>query len=141
MSNEKKLNDIISKKYIKYLFILLIIYFIYQNYNFTLLVIILLIIILFNVDIKEKFVNNYFMKYENFKNLLTEYFKDSNEKFSNKSYDITPFTDNIDTNIIRNIDENENENKNKNKIEPFKTEVLKLKDLYENIKMELTKLK
>jgi hypothetical protein len=30
---------------------------------------------------------------------------------------------------------------NNEKIEPFKTEVLKLKDLYENIKLQINKLK
>ena len=148
MSNEKKINDLISKKYIKYSFILLIIYFIYQNYNFALLVIFLLIIIFLNINIKEKFNNKYLKNYENFKNLIIEYFNDdgnkkSKEKFSNNttkpidtSYDFTPCVDE-DKNI--NIDSVEE--KNENKIEPFKTEVLKLKDLYENIKLEITKLK
>jgi len=156
MSNEKKINDLISKKYIKYLFILLIIYFIYQNYNFSLLVIFLLIIIFLNINIKEKFNNKYLKNYENFKNLIIEYFSDENnkkskEKFSNnidksndkshdklndKSYDFTPFVTED-----KNININSSEEKNENKIEPFKTEVLKLKDLYENIKLEITKLK
>ena len=151
MSNEKKINDLISKKYIKYLFILLIIYFIYQNYNFVILVIFLLIIIFLNINIQEKFNNNKYLKnYENFKNLITEYFNDisnkkskekSKEKFSNntvdKSYDFIPFV-NEDKNININKEE---KIENENKIEPFKTEVLKLKDLYENIKLEITKLK
>lgn len=149
MSNEKKINDLISKKYIKYLFILLIIYFIYQNYNFTLLVIFLLIIIFLNINIKEKFNNNKYLKnYENFKNLILEYFNDegnkkSKEKFSNNidkpidtSYDFTPC---VDEDKNKNIDSTEE--KNENKIEPFKTEVLKLKELYDNIKLEITKLK
>jgi len=144
MSNEKKINELISKKYIKYLFILLIIYFIYQNYNLSIFVLFLLIIIFLNINIKEKFENNKYLKhYENFKNLIIDYFNDktsnkksSKEKFEN--YDIVPY--------IIDKDKNDNNNKNQeykkeNKIEPFKTEVLKLKDLYENIKLEITKLK
>ena len=157
MSNEKKINELISKKYVKYLFILLIIYFIYQNYNFVILVIFLLIIIFINIDIQEKFMNNKYLKnYENFKNLIIEYFNDVNdkrskEKFSNNtdkidktdktykndtSYDFVPY---VKEDININIDNSEE--KYENKIEPFKTEVLKLKDLYENIKLEITKLK
>ena len=120
------------------------------------LVIFLLIIIFLNINIKEKFNNKYLKNYENFKNLIIEYFNDENnkkpkEKFSNnidktnidktnidKSYDFTPFV-NEDKNKDINIDSLKE--KNENKIEPFKTEVLKLKDLYENIKLEITKLK
>jgi hypothetical protein len=155
ISDEKKINDLISKKYIKHLFILLIIYFIYQNYNFSILVIFLLIIIFLNINIQEKFIfKKYLKNYENFKKIIIEYFndmetKESKESFLNNvdkinninklndnSYDFTPF---VKEDININIDlKKEN---NENKIEPFKTEVLKLKDLYENIKLEITKLK
>jgi hypothetical protein len=156
MSNEKKINDLISKKYIKYLFVLLIIYFIYQNYNFVILVIFLLIIIFLNINVQEKFVNNkYLNNYENFKNLITEYFdnytnKKTKEKFSNnidnkKSYDFIPFTENENESnnerLIKSTNNDIKEEKSEKNIEPFKTEVLKLKELYENIKLEITKLK
>jgi hypothetical protein len=105
VSNNKKINELISKKYIKYLFILLIIYFIYKNYNLTILCIFLLIILFLNMDFQEKIINNKYLK-----NLGVDYLKES---FLN----------------------------NNEKIEPFKTEVLKLKDLYENIKLQINKLK
>jgi hypothetical protein len=114
------------------------------------LVIFLLIIIFLNVNIQEKFINNKYLKdYESFKNFIIDY---SKEKFSNKekdandandatdeSYDIKPYIDNKEEHNKepdKELDKEEN-----NKIEPFKTEVLKLKDLYENIKLEITKLK
>jgi len=103
VSNNKKINELTSKKYIKYLFVLLIIYFIYKNYNLTILCIFLLVIILMNIDIQEKLINNKYLK-----NLSIDYIKES---FVN----------------------------NNEKIEPFKTEVLKLKDLYENIKLQINK--
>lgn len=122
MSNEKKVDEIISKKNIKFILLLLIIYFIYQNYNIGFLVILILIFIFFNTDLKEKILNN-------------KYIRDTYESFSNE-YDIKPYIsqeDNVSS-------EDEDKEKNINKIEPFKNEVLKLKDLYDNIKLEIEKL-
>jgi hypothetical protein len=117
LSNDEKVNDLMSKKYIKYLFILLIIYFIYQNYNLSLLLILLLIFLFFNVDFKNKILNNkYFESFKDLSNIIKE-------KFEN--FD---FEDDIE------------KDKKKVKIEPFKEEVTKLKDLYENIKMEIKKI-
>ena len=172
LSNEKNIDNIISKKYVKFLFILTIIYFIYQNYNIILLVVAILIFIFLNVNVKEKFLNNkYLNNYENFKNLLSEFFENNNlnfnniknskiENFSDKNYDFKPFNKNEGKNKIQdklnsdipidisdilketsilNDEFNKDINTNKN-IEPFKEEVVKLKDLYENIKMEIKKL-
>jgi len=117
LSNDEKVNDLMSKKYIKYLFILLIIYFIYQNYNLSLLLILLLIFLFYNIDFKNKILNNkYFESFKDLSNIIKE-------KFEN--FD---FEDDIE------------KDKKKVKIEPFKEEVTKLKDLYENIKMEIKKI-
>lgn len=134
ISNEDKINDIFTKKYIKYLFMLIIIYFVYQNYNFTVLAIALLILVFLNVDVKDKIINNkYLVNYESFKNIVIDYYNNfKKESFSNKDYDFTPQTP--DNNTEYDIEEKKIE------IEPFKDEVVKLKDLYENIKMEITKL-
>ena len=116
ISNEKKINDLISKKYIKYLFILLIIYFIYQKYNFTIFVVLLLILIFLNVDVKDKIANNKFIPdYNGFKNLILESFSNETSEKSNST--------------------------NNQQIEPFKEKITKIKDLYENIKLEIKKLK
>lgn len=172
LSNEKNIDDIISKKYVKFIFILAIIYFVYQNYNIILLVVAILIFIFLNVDIKEKFLNNkYLNNIDNFKNLINEFinsdFLSRNkkiEKFSdqtNKDYDFKPFNKieekkNTNSSKINNgnsinildilnessklNDEFNKDINNSKNIEPFKEEVTKLKDLYENIKMEIKKL-
>jgi hypothetical protein len=169
LSNEKNIDNIISKKYVKFLFILAIIYFIYQNYNIILLVVAILIFIFLNVNVKEKFLNNkYLNNLENFKSLINEFFENNNlnktnskiENFSDKNYDFKPFNkieeknkipDKLNTDMpidisdilketsILNDEFNKDLDTNKN-IEPFKEEVVKLKDLYENIKMEIKKL-
>jgi Ca2+/Na+ antiporter len=145
ISNEDKINDIFTRKYVKFLFMIIIIYFVYQNYNFTVLAIALLILVFLNVDIKDKISNNkYLGNYESFKNLVIDYYNNfKREAFSNNkeetaqlnNYDFTP---QIPQSISDNRDDNENEKKIE--VEPFKDEVVKLKDLYENIKMEITKL-
>lgn len=106
MSHEKKLNEVTSNNSIKYLFLLVIIYFIYQNYNLVILIIAILIFMFFNIDFKERFLNN---KYISF----------IKENFSNY--------------IVENLD-------NKEKIEPFKDNVMDIKNLFENIKMEIKKM-
>ena len=120
---------------------LIIIYFVYQNYNFTVLAIALLILVFLNVDVKDKILNNkYLVNYEGFKNIVIDYYNNfKRETFSNnnesdqiKDYDFIPQS------INENSDEVENEKKIE--VEPFKDEVVKLKDLYENIKMEIKKL-
>jgi archaellum component FlaC len=76
--------------------------------------------------------NNKYMDYfENFKGLIKEYYQDRKNKFLNEtSSGSAPVNESFS-----------NENKSKNKIEPFKEEVTKLKELYENIKTEIQKLK
>jgi ABC-type multidrug transport system fused ATPase/permease subunit len=112
ISNEKKLNDLFSKNNIKYLFLLIIVYFIYQNYNLILLIIAILIVIYFNVDFSERFNNNKYF----------EMFKGIKEKFSNFS-----------------LNEEDNEEKKEN-IEPFREKVTNIKNLFDNIKMEIKKI-
>jgi hypothetical protein len=163
VSNDKKISDLITTKNIKYLLLLIIIYFVYQNYNIILLVILILLFIFLNIE-----NNKYIDKYESFKNLIIDYInkfdqttklnkmnksntklnnidtklnniekKNIEEKFTNdiklEDYDFNPVTlENID--ILK-------DDKDKNiSIEPFKEEVTKLKDLYENIKLEIKKL-
>ena len=112
ISNEQKISNILQNKSVKYLFLLLIIYFIYENYNLILLIVAILVVIYFNIDFKEKFINN-------------KYLSIIKESFSNIDLDGN--------------DENEGNDKNI-KIEPFKQEVVKIRDLFENIKMEIKKI-
>jgi Ca2+/Na+ antiporter len=142
ISNEDKINDIFTRKYVKFLFMLIIIYFVYQNYNFTVLAIALLILVFLNVDIKDKIINNkYLVNYESFKDIIIDYYNNfKRETFSNNKEETAQLNnyDFIPQSISDNSDDNENEKKIE--VEPFKDEVVKLKDLYENIKMEITKL-
>jgi hypothetical protein len=131
ISNGEKINTLISKKYIKYLLVLLIIYFIYQKYNIVLLVILILIFVFLNIE-----NNKYILKFESFKNLMIDYFNNYKETFANddKKIDFEPYK-------IEEVIEKTDVKKEKAKIEPFKEEVTKLKDLYENIKLEIKRLK
>ncbi len=124
ISNEPKINEIVSKKYIKYLFLLCIVYFIYQNYNLILLIIAILILIYFNVDFKERFSNNKYLSK----------FNEMKESFSNFDFDIDLGLGTDEKSSKSNGDSK------KNNIEPFREEVTKIKDLFENIKMEIKKI-
>lgn len=155
MSNEEKINELISKKYVKYLFILLIVYFIYQNYNFTLLALALLILIFLNINIEEKFKNNiYLFNYDKIKKLVIDFYNDLNSKtkkelFSNEEvkntekYDFEPFNYNNSSNELNEsngLNNNDENNKKNIETEPFKNAISEIKDLYENIKLQINKL-
>jgi hypothetical protein len=136
ISNENKIDNLFSKKYIKYLLVLLIILFVYQNYNLGLLIGVILILMFLNVDMKTKFNKNN-LSYENFKDLLTEYFISFKEKFTNQ-YEVKPFQENKGMDLINIL--NESDESKKQKVEPFKTEVANLREMYDNIKLELKKI-
>lgn len=136
ISNEKKINEITNKDSIKYLFLLVIIYFIYQNYNLVLLIAAILILIFFNMDFKEKFLNNKYLSFikENF----IEYDLKKN-KGSSLFSQVFGKENNKELFSGENVDDNES-GKKSNKIEPFKDNVANIKDLFDNIKMEIKKL-
>ena len=152
LSNEEKINNLISKKYIKYLFILLIVYFIYQNYNFTIIALVIIILIFLNVDIKEKFENNSYLtnfNIDNFKKIVLDYYKlfnsevKKNKKISkelfqnnNDSYDFNQFIG--ENKNIHLVDKDREEAKPN--LEPFKNTISEIKELYNNIKDEINKL-
>ena len=152
LSNEEKINDLISKKYIKYLFILLIVYFIYQNYNFTIIALVIIILIFLNVNIKEKFQNNSYLtnfNIDNFKKIALDYYKLFNSEFkknkkvskelfqnNNDSFDFNPF---IEEKININQGDKDSE-EGKANLEPFRNTISEIKELYNNIKDEINKL-
>lgn len=126
MSNETKINDVIMRNYIKYLLPLFIIYFVYQNYNLSILVIILLIIVFLNMNISDKLNNN-------------SYFTKIRESFSNlpNLLNVENFSNVYDTNKLSfNLGENDTDKKT----EPFKNEVNNIKELYQNIRNEMNQL-
>jgi hypothetical protein len=137
ISNEKKIDEVISKKYVKYVLLLCIVYFIYQNYNFGILVLAILIFVLLNTNLKNKVMNNKYLEtFGQYKNFIYETF--SSDILD--TYDVKPYKP---LNIKETEEEivNVSNNSNINQTEPFKNEVLKLKDLYDNVKMEIEKLR
>ena len=136
ISNEKKIDEVISKKYVKYVLLLCIIYFIYQNYNFGILVLAILIFVLLNTNLKNKVINNKYLEtFGQYKNFIYETFSsDILDTYDIKPYKAVVIKDNEEETVKI------NDNTNINQTEPFKNEVLKLKDLYDNVKMEIEKL-
>jgi len=138
ISNDKKMDQIINKKYMKYLLLLLIIYFIYQNYNFGIFIAILVIFIFLNTDLqkdfKKRFANNKYLYLDEYSELAKEYFSnmDSSKEIPKSSYEVKPYI----PAAIETTSEVYNEDNTKD-IEPFRNEVAKLKEMYENIKMEI----
>ena len=127
LSNEVKINNFFSTKYFKILFILLIIYFVYEKYNFLYLMVLFLIIILLNIDF-IKFKNNKYIK--NFIN-LENFISDSKNIESRKDQKSILATFNIN-NLKKDI---------LHEKEPFKDKVENIKELYDNIQNEIFKLK
>jgi len=138
ISNDKKMDQFINKKYMKYLLLLLIIYFIYQNYNFGIFIAILVIFIFINTDLqkdlKKRFANNKYLNLEEYSELAKEYFSnmDSSKEISKSSYEVKPYI----PELIDTSSQISSEDKKKD-IEPFRNEVARLKEMYENIKMEI----
>lgn len=136
ISNEKKINEITNKNSIKYLFLLVIIYFIYQNYNLVLLIAAILILIFFNMDFKEKFLNNKYLSFIKEKFIEHDLNKNKSSSLFNQLFGKE---NNKELFSGENVDDNDN-GKKSNKIEPFKDNVANIKDLFDNIKMEIKKL-
>jgi hypothetical protein len=129
ISNDKKINDILSKKYIHFLFILLILYFIHLNYNFSIFFIFFIFIVLFFIDTTI---------YSNIPNIYTINIDEIKERLLLKYKHLKKYLKKIF--LENNNNENFTNKKNKNNFEPFKNEITKLKDLYENIKLEIKNL-
>jgi predicted membrane protein len=180
ISSEEKINDITTKKYMKFLFLLIIIYFVYQNYNFAILLILFGIFIFFNLDlnkIKTKFSKNQeenidenlennkpfftkffnselFKNYQSFKSTIYDYFK------NREHFNFEPYQEKKDVKEQKNNSSNEPSGKLESLISspslspilslgtpaktentaPFKEDIKKIRDMYENIKMEINKI-
>jgi hypothetical protein len=179
ISSEEKINDITTKKNMKFLFLLVIIYFVYQNYNFAILFILLGIFISFNIDFKKvqnilnstdnsdsslevntqpfysKFFNSeLFKNYQTFKNTIYDYFKnkehftfepyeknnDKNKKENNSSSEPVGKLESLISSpslspilSLGNLENSENKG-------PFKEDIKKIREMYENVKMEINKI-
>ena len=119
ISNEEKMNNLLSKKnYIKYLFLLLICYFIYQKYNFLLLTLIFIFFIIYLGNFQDKI--------------------DFDELKKNVIEKMEHFT-NTEENKRLQIQQQQQQQQQKPVIEPFKDEIKKIKEMYDSIKNELKK--
>ena len=151
LSNDTKLSLYTTKNNFKYLFIIFLFFCIYNDVNIMFLIIVTLVFLYFNSNLYhklkknkllgetiEKFVGDYdvvpYVKEEDNdnnnmdnKNIISENFKDIKEL--NKNNDIK------DENITGEIDKNKNES-----IEPFKLSVQEIKEMYDNIKLQLDKM-
>ena len=162
ISNDDKMNKYSNNKHFQYLFLIFMIFCLYNNVNVLFLIIIFLIFIYYNSNLKHKLKNNKILS--NFYNgSLVETFI---ENFSNENdeYDVKPYVEenNIQSNNLQkneikddilNNDKYVNNsvnnvvkesfdtlNDNKETIEPFKLSVQEIKELYDSIKLEINKL-
>lgn len=158
ISNDDKMNKYSNNKHFQYLFLIFMIFCLYNNVNVLFLIIIFLIFIYYNSNLKHKLKNNKILS--NFYNgSLVETFI---ENFSNENdeYDVKPYVEsnNIQSNNLQKnevIEDSLNNDKpannilkesfdtlndNKETIEPFKLSVQEIKELYDSIKLEINKL-
>lgn len=170
ISNDDKMNKYSNNKHFQYLFLIFMIFCLYNNVNVLFLIIIFLIFIYYNSNLKHKLKNNKILS--NFYNgslveTFIENFSNENDEYDVKpyEYDIKPYVEenNIKSNNLQSNNLQKNEikenilnndkpvnnvvkesfdtlNDNKETIEPFKLSVQEIKELYDSIKLEINKL-
>jgi len=160
ISNDDKMNKYSKNKNFQYLFLIFMIFCLYNNVNVLFLIIIFLIFIYFNTNLKYKLKNNKII-FNFYNGSLFETFIENFDDGTNDSYEIKPY---IEENIFKekeqSLNNNEKEDKsikkeskesnessnnsslndNKELIEPFKLSVKEIKDLYDSIKLEINNL-
>jgi hypothetical protein len=157
ISNDDKMNKYSKNKNFQYLFLIFMIFCLYNNVNVLFLIIIFLIFIYFNTNLKYKLKNNKIIS-NFYTGSLFETFIENFDDGTNNSYEIKPYEEG---NIFKEKDESLNDdekedksikkefkesnesstlNDNKEIIEPFKLSVKEIKDLYESIKLEINNL-
>ena len=153
ISNDDKMNKYSQNKNFQYLFLIFMIFCLYNNVNVLFLIIIFLIFIYFNTNLKHKLKNNNIIS--NFYNgSLFETFIENfdDEQSNNKNYEIKPYiqennndekNEKEDISIKKESNEsfsNTTLNDTKEIIEPFKLSIQEIRELYDNIKLEINKL-
>lgn len=163
ISNDDKMNKYSQNKNFQYLFLIFMIFCLYNNVNVLFLIIIFLVFIYFNTNLKNKIRNNKIIS--NFYNgSLFETFIENFDDGTHDSYEIKPYIEEKNENNQDNEDNKNNEdnkkkedflnnyekedkksnnstlNNNKEIIEPFKLSVEEIKELYNNIKLEINNL-
>ena len=163
ISNDDKMNKYSQNKNFQYLFLIFMIFCLYNNVNVLFLIIIFLIFIYFNTNLKYKIKNNKIIS-NFYTGSLFETFIENFDDGVNNNYEIKPYVeenifkekeeslnnDEIEDKSINNKKEDNEEsnessnnstlNDNKEIIAPFKLSVKEIKDLYDSIKLEINKL-
>ena len=149
------MNKYSQNKNFQYLFLIFMIFCLYNNVNVLFLIIIFLIFIYFNTNLKHKLKNNNIIS--NFYNgslfeTFIENFDDDQSNNKNNSYEIKPYiqennndekNEKEDISIKKESNEsfsNTTLNDTKEIIEPFKLSIEEIRELYDNIKLEINKL-
>ena len=144
ISNDDKMNKYSQNKNFQYLFLIFMIFCLYNNVNILFLIIIFLIFIYFNTNLKHKLKNNNIIS--NFYNgSLFETFIENfdDDQSNNKNYEIKPYiqeNNNDEKEDISIKKESTTLNDTKEIIEPFKLSIQEIRELYDNIKLEINKL-
>ena len=143
ISNDDKMNKYSQNKNFQYLFLIFMIFCLYNNVNILFLIIIFLIFIYFNTNLKHKLKNNNIIS--NFYNgSLFETFIENfdDDQSNNKNYEIKPYIqeNNNDEKDNITIKKESTLNDTKEIIEPFKLSIEEIRELYDNIKLEINKL-
>lgn len=137
------MNKYSQNKNFQYLFLIFMIFCLYNNVNVLFLIIIFLIFIYFNTNLKHKLKNNNIIS--NFYNgSLFETFIENfdDDQSNNNNYDIKPYIqeNNNDEKEDITIKKESTLNDTKEIIEPFKLSIQEIRELYDNIKLEINKL-
>ena len=150
ISNDDKMNKYSQNKNFQYLFLIFMIFCLYNNVNVLFLIIIFLIFIYFNTNLKHKIKNNNIIS--NFYNgslfeTFIENFDDG--KTNNNNYEIKPYIEENNNDEKEDISIKKESNESfsnttltdtKEIIEPFKLSIQEIRELYDNIKLEINKL-
>jgi hypothetical protein len=147
ISNDDKMNKYSQNKNFQYLFIIFMIFCLYNNVNVLFLIIIFLIFIYFNTNLKHKLKNNQIISNFYSGSLFETFIENFDDDQTNNNYEIKPYVQEKEESL--NDDEKEDKNIKKeykesstlnDKKEPFKLNVQEIKELYDNIKLEINKL-
>jgi predicted membrane protein len=147
ISYDNETNHLNSKKYMPLLWILLLLYFVYQNFNLAIFVV-LILILFFSSKKKEEWSQ----LYHQWKQKII---KSTKEKFEN--YEIKPFVreskeeEEMAQSSIHTEEKVEEKPaelsglsvppEKENKTAPFQLDIHEIKELYENIKSQIQQLK
>jgi hypothetical protein len=159
ISNDDKMNKYSQNKNFQYLFLIFMIFCLYNNVNVLFLIIIFLIFIYFNTNLRNKLKNNKLIS-NFYSGSLFETFIENFDDGTN-NYEIKPYIQEENNNIKEESKEyikeeskkneyikseskesfnNSTPNDSKETIEPFKLNVEEIRELYNNIKLEINNL-